>query len=65
MKITRNNRGFTLYITDIEYTLLNRLLDMTDKEVLWNTMSSAERRSWKRRINGGEYFRVNKDRRTW
>lgn len=63
MKINQLNRGYTLYLTDHEFALLERILKDADMVRVWDDMPTGERRSYSRRMRGGYFLRVDKDRR--
>lgn len=62
MKIKRFNRGYTMFVTEHEYKMLNRMVDSFDLD--WDKLDSGERRSWSRRTGGGAYLRTDADLRT-
>lgn len=64
MKIKHINRGYTLFLTEHEFKLLQRMRGNFDIEEHWPHMNTGERRSWSRRIRHGEFLRVDTDART-
>lgn len=64
MRIKRNNRGATLFLTDNEFKLLQRIARGFDADAAWKDMTSGERRSWSQRIRNGEFMRVDQDKRS-
>lgn len=63
MRIKRIQRGYTAFMTDKEYSLLLRILSQFDIDKEWPNMTAGERRSWSRRIRGGNFFRTDLDAR--
>jgi hypothetical protein len=63
MKVTRLNRGYTLYLSDHEFSLLELMYKQSSLDDLWMKMTTGERRSYSRRVGGGHLLRVDKDRR--
>ena len=63
MRIKRIERGYTIFLSEHEYSILNRIMSHFDIEKEKSTMSIGERRSWSRRIRNGDYFRVDQDHR--
>ena len=63
MRIKRIERGYTAFMSDLEFKMMQRMLSQFDIEKEWPTMTLGERRSWGRRTHGGEYFRVDSDER--
>lgn len=64
MKVKRVNRGYTMFLTDHEFRILNRMTSVFDIDKEWLNMDSGERRSWARRIRGGKFLREDIDART-
>lgn len=63
MKVKRINRGYTVHLTDCEFSVLARMGQKFDINAEWRAMSSGERRAWSRRIRNGEFLRVDTDNR--
>lgn len=63
MKLKRIERGYTLYMTKHEHSMLMRVISHFDIDKEWPHMTSGERRSWSRRIRGGSFLRVDSDAR--
>lgn len=63
MRIKRIERGYTAFLSDIEFGMLQRIIAHFDIKEEWPKMTLGERRSWGRRTHGGEYFRVDSDER--
>ena len=61
MRVKKNNRGYTIFATDNEFALFERMLGQFDIEEEWKNMSSGERRSWSRRIRHGNFLRIDND----
>lgn len=64
MKIKRINKGYTLFLSEHEYSMLMRIYSHFDIDKEWPHMNTGERRSWARRIRHGNYLRTDKDART-
>ena len=64
MRVKRNRIGYTLFVTDHEFSLLQSFVP-EDIEDRWKGMTSGQRRSWSRRIRHGEFLRVDEDKRKW
>ena len=56
MRVKRNSYGVTMFLTDHEFSLLQKLIGNNVEEV-WSTFTSGEKRSWSRRIRHGEFLR--------
>ena len=65
MRIKRLQRGYTAYLSDHEYSILQRMAERFDIETEWQEFTSGQKRSWGRRIRNGEFIRVDKDTRKW
>lgn len=65
MRIKRIERGYTAFMTDLEYKTLTRILGQFDIDKEWPEMSVGERRSWSRRTSRGSYLRVDLDARVY
>lgn len=63
MRVKRIERGYTIFLSEHEYSILNRIMSHFDIEKEKSNMSIGERRSWSRRIRNGDYFRVDQDHR--
>lgn len=63
MKIKRVQRGYTAYLSDHEYSILQLMAERFDIKAEWSNMTSGQKRSWGRRIRGGEFTRVDLDAR--
>ena len=62
MRVKRNSLGYTLFVTDHEFALLNKFVPQ-DIEEHWKGMTSGEKRSWSRRVRHGSFLRVDRDNR--
>ena len=65
MRIKKLQRGYTAYLSDHEYSILQRMAERFDIEVEWKQFTSGQKRSWGRRIRNGDFMRVDKDTRKW
>lgn len=65
MKIKRIERGYTLFLSEHEYSILNRIMSHFDIDKEWPNMTVGERRSWSRRIRGGSFVRTDLDARIY
>lgn len=65
MRIKKLQRGYTAYLSDHEYSILQIMAERFDVEVEWKGFTSGQKRSWGRRIRGGKFLRVDKDTRRW
>lgn len=65
MKVKRIERGYTLFLSEHEYSILNRIMTHFDIDKEWPNMTVGERRSWSRRIRGGDFVRTDKDYRKY
>lgn len=65
MKIKRIQRGYTAYLSDHEYSLLQLMADKFNVDEEWKGFTSGQKRSWSRRIRHGEFLRVDEDTRRW
>ena len=63
MKIKRIERGYTAFLSEHEYSILNRIMSHFDIDKEWPNMTTGERRSWSRRIRGGSFVRTDLDAR--
>ena len=63
MRVKQNSYGYTLFVTDHEFALLNKFLP-EDIEEHWKGMTSGEKRSWSRRIRDGAFLRVDQSKRS-
>ena len=62
MRVKRNSLGYTLFVTDHEFALLNKFVP-EDIAEHWKEMTSGEKRSWSRRVRHGSFLRVDRDNR--
>ncbi len=65
MKIKRIERGYTAFLSEHEYSILNRIMSHFDIDKEWPNMTGGERRSWSRRIRGGSFVRTDLDARIY
>jgi len=65
VKVKRIERGYTLFLSEHEYSILNRIMSHFDIDKEWPNMTVGERRSWSRRIRGGSFVRTDKDCRKY
>lgn len=65
MKVKRIERGYTLFLSEHEYSILNRIMSHFDIDKEWPNMTVGERRSWSRRIRGGNFVRTDLDARIY
>ena len=65
MRIKRIERGYTVFLSDHEFSILNRIFSQFNIEEEWPKMTVGERRSWSRRARKGDYFRVDQDARIY
>ena len=65
MKIKRIERGYTAFLSEHEYSILNRIMSHFDIDKEWPNMTTGERRSWSRRIRGGNFVRTDLDARIY
>ena len=65
MKVKRIERGYTLFLSEHEYSILNRIMSHFDIDKEWPNMTVGERRSWSRRIRGGSFVRTDLDARIY
>lgn len=65
MRIKRIERGYTLFLSEHEYFILNRIMSHFDIDKEWPNMTAGERRSWSRRIRHGKFFRTDLDARIY
>lgn len=63
MRIKQVERGYTLFVTEHEFSIMNRIMKHTDMGRVWLHMPPGERRSWARRTRGGDFLRVDVDYR--
>ena len=63
MRVKRIERGYTAFLSEHEYSILNRIMSHFDIDKEWPNMTTGERRSWSRRIRGGSFVRTDKDYR--
>lgn len=64
MRVKRNSYGVTMFLTDHEFSLIQKLIG-NNVEAVWPTFTSGEKRSWSRRIRHGEFLRLDQDKRKW
>lgn len=62
MRVKRNNIGVTMFLTDHEYSVLQKMF-RPDTDEVWKGMTSGERRSWSQRIRHGNFLRIDLDKR--
>jgi len=68
MKVTQFNRGYAIHVTEHEMGWLRAMA----KHMIWTerwetyeeTLSAEQRRSLRRRMNGGKIFRRDSDKRS-
>ena len=65
MKVKRIERGYTLFLSEHEYSILTRIMSHFDIDKEWPNMTVGERRSWSRRIRGGSFVRTDLDARIY
>ena len=65
MRIKKIQRGYTLFLSDHEYAILNLMVDGFNIDEEWGKLSTGQKRSWSRRIRGGDFLRTDKDTRKW
>lgn len=65
MRIKRIERGYTAFLSEHEYSILNRIMSHFDIDKEWPNMTTGERRSWSRRIRNGSFFRTDLDARIY
>ncbi len=65
MRVKKLQRGYTAYLSDHEYSILQIMAERFDIETEWKGFTSGQKRSWGRRIRGGNFLRVDKDTRRW
>lgn len=68
MRVKRNQRGYTIYLTDGEMEVLQEMVALAESSgnVLYKRLPSAARRSYSRRSGKGQtkdFLRVDVDRR--
>ena len=63
MRIKRIERGYTMFMTEHEFSMLLRATSHFDVKKEWPHMTSGERRSWGRRASRGDFLRVDLDAR--
>jgi len=63
VKIKRIQRGYTAYLSDHEYSILQIMADRFDIDAEWKGFTSGQKRSWGRRIRGGKFMRTDLDAR--
>ena len=63
MRIKQVERGYTLFVTEHEFAIMNRIMDHVDTGRVWLHMSPGERQSWARRTRDGDFLRVDADYR--
>lgn len=63
MKIKRIQRGYTAYLSDHEYSILQLMAERFDIDTEWKQLTSGQKRSWSRRIRGGKFMRTDLDAR--
>ena len=63
MRIKRIERGYTAFLSEHEYSILNRIMSQFDIDKEWPNMTPGERRSWSRRTRHGGFFRTDLDAR--
>lgn len=65
MKVKRIERGYTMFLSEHEYSILNRIMSHFDIEKEWPDMTVGERRSWSRRTREGSFVRTDLDARIY
>ena len=63
MRVKRINKGYTAYLSDHEYSILQRMVERFNLSEEWKEFTSGQKRSWSRRTHGGDFLRVDKDTR--
>jgi len=65
VRIKRIERGYTAYLSDHEYSILQIMAERFDIDTEWKSMTSGQKRSWSRRIRGGKFMRTDLDARRY
>ncbi len=65
MRVKKLQRGYTAYLSDHEYSILQLMAERFDIDAEWQGLSTGQKRSWSRRVRGGDFMRVDKDTRKW
>jgi hypothetical protein len=65
MRVKKLQRGYTAYLSDHEYAILQRMAERFNIDEEWKNMPGGQRRSWGRRIRHGSFLRVDEDTRKW
>lgn len=65
MRVKRVGRGYTIFATEHEHSLLMRIMSHFDIDKEWPHMTTGERRSWARRIRKGDFLRTDVDARMY
>lgn len=65
MRIKKLQRGYTAYLSDHEYSILQLMAERFDIKTERKNFTSGQKRSWGRRVRGGDFLRVDKDTRKW
>ena len=65
MRVKKLQRGYTAYLSDHEYSILQMMAERFDVKAEWPNFTSGQRRSWGRRTQRGDFLRVDKDTRKW
>ena len=65
MRIKKLQRGYTAYLSDHEFSILQRMVERFDIDTEWKQLTSGQKRSWSRRIRNGDFLRVDENTRKW
>lgn len=65
MRVKKLQRGYTAYLSDHEFSILQLMAERFDIKAEWAGLTSGQKRSWGRRRQGGDFLRVDKDTRKW
>lgn len=65
MRVKKLQRGYTAYLSDHEYSILQLMAERFNVEEEWKQFTTGQKRSWSRRVRGGDFMRVDKDTRKW
>jgi hypothetical protein len=64
--VKKIQRGYTAYLSDHEYSILQLMAEKFDIKAEWKEFTSGQKRSWGRRCRGEkDFLRVDKDTRKW
>lgn len=64
MKITRDKNGYRVRCSDHEFEILCVAIDQIEAGMPTETLTkTGHRRSWSRRTSGGQFMRIDVDRR--